>query len=308
MPETINRAMTPYEWALLLTLSVLWGSSFLFVGVAVAEVPPFTLVAARLTIAAIVLYVIIKAIGLQLPQDRLSWRDFFIIGLVNSAAPFCLIAWGQGHIASGLASILISTAPLFAIVLAHFATDNEPMTPFRASGVAIGFAGVVVMVGPSALAGLGGTFLPQLALLGAAGAYGTSVVFAVRFARRGVPPLATATAQIAAAAVIILPIAIIADRPWEYASLSAEALAAIGAVAVLSTSLAYIIYYRILSTAGSVNLVLVNFLVPATGVLLGAAVLGERLAPRHFVGMAAIALGLAFVDGRLVNWITKRMR
>jgi drug/metabolite transporter (DMT)-like permease len=301
MAASTNPSMTSYEWALLIALSILWGASFLFVGVAVREIHPFTLVTARLIIATLVLYGAIHAIGLHLPGDRLSWRDFFIMGFLNSAVPFCLIAWGQSHIASGLASILISSAPLFAIVLAHYATDNEPMTPVRIAGVIIGFAGVVVMVGPSALAGIGGAFLPQLALVGAAAAYGVSVVFAKRFSRRGVQPLATATGQLAAASVIMLPIAVVVDRPWTLAVPSSEALAAIAGVAVLSTALAYIIYYRILSTAGAVNLILVNFLVPVTGVLLGGIVLGERLAPRHFIGMAAIALGLAFVSGRITR-------
>jgi len=301
MAAAANRAMTPYEWALLITLSILWGSSFLFVGVAVAEVYPLTLVTVRLIIAALVLYGAIRAMGLRLPDDRLSWRDFVIMGFLNSAVPFCLIAWGQSHIASGLASILISIAPLFAIVLAHFMTDNEPMTPARIAGVLTGFTGVVVMVGPSALAGVGGALLPQLALLGAAAAYGLSVVFAKRFSLRGVPPLATATGQMTAASAIMLPVAIAVDKPWALALPSSEVLAAVGAVAVLSTALGYIIYYRILSTAGAVNLILVNFLVPVTGVLLGGFVLGERLAPRHFFGMAAIGLGLAFVDGRFIG-------
>jgi len=301
MAAATNRAMTPYEWALLITLSILWGSSFLFVGVAVTEVYPFTLVTARLILAAIVLYGAIHAMGLGLPHDLLSWRDFVIMGFLNSAVPFCLIAWGQSHIASGLASILISSAPLFAIVLAHFTTDNEPMTPTRMVGVLTGFTGVVVMVGPSALAGIGGALLPQLALLGAAAAYGLSVVFARRFSLRGVAPLATATGQMTAASVIMLPVAIAVDKPWSLALPSAEVLAAVGAVAVLSTALGYIIYYRILSTAGAVNLILVNFLVPVTGVLLGGFVLGERLAPRHFLGMAAIGIGLAFVDGRFIR-------
>lgn len=304
MSASINRSMTPYEWTLLITLSMLWGSSFLSVGIAVKEILPFTLVSARVIIAAAGLYAIIHAMGLRLPSDLVSWRDFFIMGFLNSALPFCLIAWGQSHIASGLASILISSAPLFAIVLAHFMTENEPMTTARASGVMVGFVGVIVMIGPSALSSLGGAFLPQLALLGAAAAYGISVVFARRFSLRGIPPLATASGQITAASLIMLPIAIIADRPWTLAAPSPEALAATLSVAILSTAVAYIIYYRLLSTAGSVNLVLVNFLVPMTGVLLGGIVLGERLALRHFIGMAAIGLGLAFVDGRLM----KRLR
>ena len=304
MPPAINRSMTPYEWALLIALSILWGASFMFVDVAVAALSPVTVVTLRVIIAGLLLYGILAVLGLRMPTDGESWRDFLIMGFLNNVVPFSLIAWGQSHIASGLASILNATAPLFAVVVAHYLTADERMTPARIAGVLIGFAGVVLMIGPSALGNIGGELLPELACLGGAFAYALSVVFARRFSRRGIAPLATATGQMTTASLIMLPVWLALDPPWTIPMPSVAVVAAILALAALSTVLAYFIYYRILATAGSVNLILVTFLIPITGILLGALVLGERLAPRHFIGMAAIGLGLAFIDGRLI----RRMR
>jgi drug/metabolite transporter (DMT)-like permease len=304
MPPAIHRSMTPYEWALLITLSILWGASFLFVGVQVAVLTPTTVVTLRVIIAGLLLYAILAILGLRMPTDRESWRDFLIMGFLNNVIPFSLIAWGQSHIASGLASILNATAPLFTVVVAHYLTADERMTPTRVTGVLIGFAGVVVMIGPSALEDIGGELLPEIACLGGALAYALSAIFARRFSRRGIAPLATATGQMTTASLIMLPVWLVLDRPWTIPAPSIEVIAAVLALAALSTVVAYVIYYRVLATAGSVNLMLVTFLIPITGILLGALVLGERLAPRHFLGMAAIGLGLACIDGRLI----RRMR
>jgi drug/metabolite transporter (DMT)-like permease len=299
--------MTPFEWALLIALSVLWGASFLFVGVQVAVLTPVTVVTLRVVIAGLLLYGILAVLGLRMPTDKESWRDFLVMGFLNNVVPFSLIAWGQSHIASGLASILNATAPLFTVVVAHYLTADERMTPARVAGLVIGFAGVVMMIGPSALSDIGGELLPELACLGGAFAYALSVVFARRFSRRGIGPLATATGQMTTASLIMLPIWLIVDPPWTIPMPPLEVIAAVLALAALATVLAYIIYYRILATAGSVNLILVTFLIPITGILLGALVLGERLAPRHFIGMAAIGLGLAFIDGRLVPLFRRRL-
>ena len=200
-----HRTMTPAEWSLLFALSLLWGASFLFVAIAVAEISPTSLVTARLVIAALVLYGAIRLMSLRLPRDRICWRDFFIMGFINNVVPFSLIAWGQVYVASGLASILIATTPLFAAVTAHFLADNERMTVARTTGVLIGFAGVAVMIGPSALAGFSGAFLPEVAILAAAAVYGLSAVFALRFSRRGVTPIVSASGQMICASVIMIP-------------------------------------------------------------------------------------------------------
>jgi len=303
MPLPINRSMTPFEWVLLFALSILWGASFFFVAIAVTALTPVTIVTARVTVAAILLFVLMRALGFKVPTDRQSLRDFAIMGFLNNVIPFSLISWGQSHIASGLASILNATAPLFTVVVAHLATSDERVTGARVAGVLIGFAGVVVMIGPSALADIGGELLPELACLGAALAYAVSVVFARRFSRRGIAPLATATGQLTAASLIMLPLWLIIDAPTRFALPSPEVIAAMLALAALSTVLAYVIYYRILATAGSVNLILVTFLIPVSAILLGALILGERLALRHFIGMAAIGIGLACIDGRLLKRI-----
>jgi drug/metabolite transporter (DMT)-like permease len=175
------------------------------------------------------------------------------------------------------------------------------MTSARIAGVLVGFAGVVVMIGASALADIGGELLPELACLTAALGYASSAVFARRFSRRGIPPMAIATGQMTTASLVMLPFWLVIAQPWTLPVPSMPVIAVILALAMLSTVLAYILYYRILATAGSVNLMLVTFLIPVTGILLGALVLGEQLAPRHFLGMTAIAIGLACIDGRLVR-------
>jgi drug/metabolite transporter (DMT)-like permease len=301
MPPPIHRSMTPLEWALLLTLSFLWGISFFFVAVAVSALTPTTIVTVRVTVATLLLLAIMWGIRARLPRDGESWRDFIIMGFLNNVIPFSLIAWGQSYIASGLASILNATAPLFAVLVAHIATSDERMTGARLAGVLIGFAGVVVMVGPSALADIGGELLPEFACLGGAFAYAVSVVFARRFSRRGIAPLATATGQMTAASLIMLPVWLVTGGAASFVIPSTAVVAAVLGLAALSTVLAYVIYYRILATAGSVNLILVTFLIPVTSILLGALILGERLAPRHFIGMAAIGIGLACIDGRLLK-------
>jgi len=293
--------MTPFEWALLLTLSLLWGASYYFIAISLTAIAPITLVTARMVLATVFLYVALRLVGARLPTDRQSWRDLLIMSFLNNVIPFVLIAWGQSYISSGLASILNATSPLFIVVIAHFLTANERLTPTRTIGMVTGFAGVAIMFGPSAFRGIGDEILPMLACLGAACAYALSALFALRFSRRGIAPLPTATGQMIAASILMLPIMLVVDRPWEIPTLPLDVLGAVLGLAVLSTALAYVVYYRILSTAGSVNLTLVTFLMPVTAILLGTLLLGEWLELRHFIGMAAIGVGLAFIDGRLVR-------
>ena len=294
------------EWGLLVALSVLWGGSFFFVGVAVAELPTFTIVALRVLFAAVALLLFLKVAGIAIPLHGEAWRAFFAIGLLNNVIPFSLIVWGQGHIASGLASILNATTPLFTVLVAHALTADEKLTPPRASGVAIGFAGVVVMIGPAALHEARTDLLAQLACLGAALSYAFAGVYGRRFRRLGLAPLQTAFGQVAASTVLLVPLALLVDRPWTLAAPGLPTWAAVLALAVLSTSVAYALYFRILARAGATNVLLVTFLVPVSAILLGAAVLGERLQPRHFAGMALIGMGLAAIDGRLARWRSRR--
>lgn len=300
----INRTMGAMEWALLIVLSVLWGGSFFFAEVALVELRPFTVVLCRVGFAALVLVAVVYATGQRLPRRGGLWGAFFVMGALNNLIPFTLIVWGQTHIASGLASILNAATPLFTVVLAHLLTHDEKMTPNRLAGVVLGLAGVAVLIGPEVLRGLGFHLVAQLAVLGAALSYAFAGIFGRRF--RGEPPLVVAAGQVTATTVMILPIALFADRLWAVPLPGATTWAAIAGLAVLSTALAYVIFFRILATAGATNLLLVTLLIPVSAILLGTAILGERLAFGHFAGMALIGLGLAAIDGRPLKALRRR--
>ncbi|SDM23677.1 Threonine/homoserine efflux transporter RhtA [Methylobacterium phyllostachyos] len=300
MTATDTPRMTAPEWAMLVGLSILWGGSFFFTRVALAALPPFTLVALRVGLAALVLNLFLALRGTRLPREPAVWLAFLGMGLLNNAVPFNLIVWGQTQIASGLAAILNATTPLVTVALAHLATEDERMTGHRLAGVVIGLIGVAVMVGPDALAGLGSTFLAQLAVLGAALSYACASIFGRRFRRMAVPPLTVATGQVTASTLLILPIALEVDAPWTLPMPGLTVWGAVLGAALLSTALAYIVFFRILATAGATNISLVTFLIPVSAILLGAVVLGERLDSRHFIGMALIAGGLTAIDGRIL--------
>ena len=305
--ETQTRGqMGAREWAMLTILALLWGGSFFFNGVAVAGLPPLTIVVARTGLAAVALWVFCRASGTGVPSGWQAWGAFFGMGLLNNVVPFSLIVWGQTHIASGLASILNATTPVFTVLVAHFATRDERLSWNRFGGVVLGFAGVAVMIGPAAIAGLGTAILAQIAVLGAALSYGFASIFGRRFARMGISPIATATGQVTASTLMLAPVVLFVDAPWRLASPGLPVWLAVIGLALASTAFAYILYFRILSAAGATNISLVTLLVPVSAILLGALVLGERLAPRHFAGMALIAAGLAAIDGRLVRHFLPR--
>lgn len=298
---TIRQAMGPLEWAMLLMLSVLWGGSFFFVGVAVADLPTLTIVVLRVGIAALTLWGIVVALRCPVPRDPAVWRAFFGMGLINNLVPFGLIVWGQQTIASGLASILNAATPLFTVVVAGLLLTDERMTPLKIAGVIIGMVGVAVMIGVDALAGVTTDVWAQLAVLGAALSYAFAGVYGRRFRTMGVDPIVTAAGQVTASTLLLLPVVMVVDRPWMLAMPSDATWLSILGLAVLSTALAYILYFQILERAGATNLLLVTFLIPVSAILLGAAILGERLEPVHFAGMALIGIGLAALDGRLFS-------
>ncbi len=298
-----NKTMGPFEWFLLLTLSVLWGGSFFFGEVALQELRPFTVVLGRVGFAALALLVLVHALGLRMPASLGLWGAFFVMGAINNFVPFSLILWGQVHIASGLAAILNATTPLFTVLLAHVLTDDEKLTPGRIAGVFAGIAGVAVMIGLEALDGLTTNVTAQLLVLAGALSYAFAGIYGRRF--KELPPIITAAGQVTASTVLILPVALLIDQPWNGAPVSAVTWAALLGLALFSTALAYIIYFRILSTAGATNLLLVTFLIPVSAILLGGMVLGEQLEPKHIAGMLLIGLGLALIDGRLFRPLRK---
>ncbi|MGE0714530.1 MAG: DMT family transporter [Alphaproteobacteria bacterium] len=300
-----NHAMTRREWAMLAALALLWGGSFFFVGIAVAELPPLVVVTARVGIAALALAAFAAATGTALPGDAVTWRAFAVMGLVNNVLPFTAIAWGQTQIASGAAAILNATTPVFTVLLTHFLTHDERLTAGRAAGVALGVGGVAVLVGGGVF---GGTLAAEAACLAAACSYALAGIYGRRFRRMGVAPIATATGQLVASTALLLPITVAAEHPWTLAMPSPATFAALTGLALASTAAAYVLYFRILATAGATNLLLVTFLLPPTAILLGVTALGETLAPRHLVGMAVIALGLAAIDGRPARFLAGRPR
>jgi drug/metabolite transporter (DMT)-like permease len=299
--------MTATEWGLLLLLCVLWGGSYFYNGVAVKAVPPFSIVAFRVTLGAALLYLAVRVSGHAMPRDAGTWRAFFIMGFTNNVVPFSLIAWAQGQVSSGFAAILNATTPIFAVLLANVLTTDEKMTPGRLAGVFAGLAGVAVMIGPDALAGATDNLVADLALLLSSVFYAFSPIYGRRFSRQGLRPIVAATGQFSAAAVMMVPLALVFDAPWTLPMPGLPVWAALVALAAVSSAFAYLIYYRILATAGAVNLVLVTFLVPVSAIILGALFLDERLAAADFLGMAIIGVGLAAIDGRPWAWLRGRL-
>ena len=295
----VNKAMSPHEWTLLIALSVLWGGSFFFNGVAVRELPTLSIVVGRVVLASLILLVVLRASGTALPVSGKVWLAFFGMGFMNNVVPFTLIVWGQGHIASGVASILNATTPLFTVIVAHLLTSDEKMTGNRLFGVIFGLAGVSIMIGADVMQSPGIGMVAQLACLGAAISYAFAGVFGRRFRTLGVSPLATATGQVMASSAMLLPVMLLVNKPWLLPIPSFQVVGAMVGLAALSTALAYVVFFRILSTAGATNLALVTFLIPVSAIVLGVLLLGEVLQARHVIGMSMIGIGLAAIDGRL---------
>lgn len=285
------------QWLLLVLLSILWGGSFLFIGMAVHELPPLTLVLGRVGLAAMVLIPVVYATGLRLPSGSRAWRPFMVMAFLNNVIPFLLIVRGQREIASGLASVLNATTPLFAVMLAHLCTADEKLTLNRLAGVLVGIAGVAVLVGPEALFGNSASLLGMLLVLGAALSYAFSAQWGRRF--KGTPPLVTSATQLTCSTLVLLPLALAIDQPWQIAVPSTSAISAVVALALLSTALAYIVFFRIMAVSGPTNTTLVTLLIPVSAIALGSTVLGEVLLPRHIAGALVIGLALIILDGRI---------
>src|SRR6202790_3126916 len=199
----INQRMNGSEWLALVLLSILWGGSFFFAGVLIKTLPPLTIVLLRVGLAAVILNALVRALGMRMPGSGRAWRAFFAMGLLNNAVPFCLVVWGQSHIASGLAAILNATTPISTVIVAHLLTPDEKMTGNRLLGVMIGFFGVVALIGPDSLQGLRTHALPQVAVLSAAFFYASAGVSGRRFKLMGIDPILTATGQVIASAILL---------------------------------------------------------------------------------------------------------
>ncbi|MCJ8506444.1 DMT family transporter [Rhizobium lemnae] len=297
MKKTQNMGLI--DWALLIFLSVLWGGSFFFSKVALSELPPLSIVMARVAIAATALFFYLKARGLQIPASPKIWTAFFGMGLLNNLIPFSLIFWGQTQIASGLASILNATTPIFSIIVAHFLTVDERMILNKLAGIILGFLGVTVLMAGNAFSAKALPVTALLACLMAALSYGFAGVFGRRFRRMEIAPAISAFGQTAATTVMLIPIVLMIDSPWNLALPSGQTIAALLGLGLFSTALAYIIFFHILATGGAINSSLVTLLIPVSAILLGRVFLDEELAINHLAGMALIAVGLLSIDGRI---------
>lgn len=284
---------------ILVALSVLWGGSFFFVEVLVDHLPPLTIVTCRVGFAALALWGIVLARGLPLPSTWQQWSSLFVIGLLNNAIPFCLIVWGQTQISSGLASIFNATTPFFTVLVAGAVLTDERITKQKLTGVIVGLVGTIVLIGPETLKGLTGSMLGQLAVMGAAISYAFAGAYARRFRKWGLSPLIVATGQVTMATLMLLPLTLIIDKPWIDLTIPFDVIWAIAGLAFFSTVIAYILYFRLIASAGATNAALVTFLIPISAILLGVTILGETFTALQAVGMGLIGLGLLVMDGRV---------
>lgn len=301
----IRSVMNRSDWATLISLALIWGGAFFCIHVAVHSVPPLTYVWLRVTIAAAALWAYLAWRKESAGLPRSVWGSMLVLALLNNVIPFILFGWGQTHIASGLASILNATTPIWGVIVAHLFTADERLTPRKLGGVLVGFGGVAVMIGPDLLGSIGSNALAQLACVSAALLYALAGVWARRFKRLGISPMSVTTGQLTVSALVTLPVAMLFDKPWTQPLPPLGAIGAIVVLAVICSAFAYILYFRLIDSAGATNALLVTLLVPPVAILLGALLLGEVIAPRDLGGMALIALGLAAIDGRLVSLLAR---
>ncbi len=288
--------MSLKNWGLLFLLSAIWGGSFFFNGVLVQQLEPLTITFGRTLLAAIALNIVIVAQGQRMPTQLAIWGAFAVMGLLNNMIPFSLIAFGQKSIDSGLASIFNATMPLFSVMLGHFFTSDEKLTWNKLLGVVLGIIGVIVLIGPQALQSIGAQTIGQLAVLGAAFSYAVAAIFGRRF--RGLPPLIPAAGMLTCSALLSLPFAVFMDRFYTVTPTAATIWAMLG-LAIVSTAVAYILYFTILSSAGATNISLVTLLIPLTALVLGVLFLDETITTALMIGMLLIFSGLLAVDGRV---------
>lgn len=289
--------MSAKNWVLLAILSILWGGSFLFVELALQGLPVLTIVWARVSLAAALLALWLVATGGGFPPRR-AWAALAVMGCLNNVVPFTALVLAQGQITGGLASILNATTPLWTVIVAHLFTADEKLSRAKVLGLVLGFAGVVVIAGEGGGEGGGGSLWAIAACLCAALSYGLSGVWGRRFKPMGLRPPHVAVGMLTSASLLLLPLWLALDRPWTMPLPAPIPIAAVVALATLSTALAYLLYFRLLASAGAVMLSLVTFLIPASAIALGVLVLDEPLHPRHMAGLVLILMGLVAMDGR----------
>jgi drug/metabolite transporter (DMT)-like permease len=298
-PVAAAGSMALTQWGLLILLSVLWGCTFLFTALVLQELPPLTLVLARVALAAALLIPVVYLTGHRLPSTWRGWQPFVGMSILNNVIPFSLMVTGQQTVASGLVSVLNAATPMFTLLVAY-ALAGEKLAANKLMGVVMGMLGVATLVGPEALFGRASQAMGMALVLGAALSYGFSGLWGRRL--KAFPPIVTAASQLASSSVLLIPLTALVDQPWLLPWPNLQTLTALLGLATLSTALAYIIFFRIMAVSGPSNVMLVTLLVPLTAIPLGIWRLGEQLLPRHFAGAAVIGLSLLVIDGRLLRW------
>lgn len=287
--------MRARHWATLLAVSVMLGSAFSFTGIAVAHIPPVTVAAGRAVLAAIVLWTLLRISRGRLPAPGPDWRPIAIVGITTGAIPYICLAWGQMHVQSSLAGILFGSVPLFTLVIAHFQARDERMTLLRIAGIVAGFAGVGVILGPGALAGLDGQLLGEALILAGAACYGFGSVYTRNHARHA--PLVMAAGQNLCAAAILVPLSIALDAPWRLAP-GLEPLVAVVALAVIGTAVPAPAIFWLIRSVGAITTSLLAYFIPLTAALIGVLVLGEALSFGTVAGFILILGGATLVSRR----------
>jgi drug/metabolite transporter (DMT)-like permease len=286
-------AHTAKDWGLLAVLVALWGSNFMFIKLGVAAVPPATLVATRLLIGAVILVIVIRAMGYTFPPLGRAWLPYVVLAIVGNCLPFWFITWGQKSIDSALAGILMAIMPLTTLLLAHFFVTGERMTRYRVAGFALGFLGIVVLMGPAALAGLGGSpieVVAQLSVLAGALCYAANGVI-IRVTLKGDVMVASA-AIIAIAAVISFPVALAVDQPWRLDP-GWNAAAILLWIGIGPTAIATLVHLRLIASAGPTFMSLINYCIPVVALLIGVALLDEDPGANAYSGLLLILAGIA---------------
>ena len=293
----MNKSMKLADWLLLLMLSFLWGGSFFFNEIVLRQLAPFTLVFARVALAAIFLWVYIFFTGEKIELSRQLVVTSLVLGIFNNFIPFSLIVWGQQYIEGGEASIINAAAPLFSAILGQFIRGGEKLTKNRVIGLILGWFGVFLLVGQSGASVSDSVLLGRLAVLGASLCYALGAIYGKRF---NFPPKILAAGMLSAAAIYLLPFVVFIDQPWGI-DIHISTLLSMISISLLSTALAYLIYFKLLARVGATNLLLVTFLIPLTALILGLLFLGETPGWRSFVGFGIITAGLLIVDGRYIK-------
>jgi drug/metabolite transporter (DMT)-like permease len=286
----VQRANIAAELALLLLLATLWGASYTFIKLGVATIPPITLIAARTSIAGLLLVIVMRWRGLAMPGDLPTWGRFLFQACLNSVIPWTLIACGERLVDAGLATILNSAAPIFTFLFTVLVTRHEAATPRKLFGVVAGMAGICLIVGVDAFHGIGSGLLAEGAIVAATICYAGAAIFSRGF--KGLDPVAPAAGSLLAGAAILVPASLVIERPWMLAPSASSLLALLG-LAVFSTAAAFVIYFRLIQTLGSVGTTAQAYLRVPIGVAIGVACLGERLSSTAWVGLACVVMGVA---------------